>query len=92
MHYFFLALFASLTMLPGCSDDEKLCECVKAGDKVNKLSASFFDGEFSESRKDSLEKAKAYRDSICTPFQNMGPEKLHKAAKDCPSLKIETNR
>lgn len=90
MRYLLLILLSSLAMLTSCSEDKELCQCIEAGDKVNKLSASFFDGDFSETRKDSLEKAKSFRDSICAPFQDMGPEKLHKAAKDCPSLKIET--
>ena len=85
-----LSALILLFLTASCANDNGLCECVQSGEQVNKISASFFDGEFSESRKDSLEAAKEVRDSICAPFIEMGPAELKKAAKDCETLEIET--
>lgn len=90
---YFICLVIILSSVVGCSNEQKdieLCDCVEAGARLNKVSASFFDGSFSEARKDSLEQAKSYRDSMCARFQNMEPEALQKAAKDCSALNIET--
>lgn len=83
-------LVTSALMISACSSDDSLCECVEAGESVNQLSSSFFDGSYSEERKDSLEQAINRRDELCAPFQNMGPQELQKASKDCASLAIET--
>jgi hypothetical protein len=76
--------------MSGCSSEDSLCECVEAGESVNQLSSSFFDGSYSEERKDSLAQAIDRRDELCAPFQNMGPQELQEASKECVSLKIET--
>ena len=91
-HLLFLSLvFFSLFSCQNTSDDDGLCKCVEAGDQVNKLSASFFDGSFPASRVDSLEKAKAIRDSLCAPYEEMMPQELHEAAQNCESLKMDLN-
>lgn len=84
-----LKLSVIILMLFSCENDNRLCECVEVGSRVNELSASFFDGQFPQSRQDSLKAAKKQRDSICKPFVNMMPEELHEAAKDCESLLID---
>jgi hypothetical protein len=66
-----------------------LCDCVKAGELANELSASFFNRMHTEQGKDSLDQLIAYRDSICAPFLEVSVEELHKAAKDCPQLNID---
>jgi hypothetical protein len=80
-----------LFMLTNCTPENRLCECVSAGNEVNELSAAFFDGSNPASRRDSLTQAKEVRDSICKPYINMGTAELQKAAEECSSLKIETN-
>lgn len=86
----FIVTVLILVLITSCSQDNRLCECVSAGDEVNELSAAFFDGSNPASRRDSLKKAKKIRDSICKPYIKMGPEELHKAAKNCESLTIDS--
>lgn len=86
-----LSTLITLCLIVSCTDDTRLCECVRSGEEVNLISASFFDGDFSTSRKDSLESAKEIRDSICAPFIDMDPSELKKAAKKCESLEIDTD-
>lgn len=90
--FLFLSIvFIALFSCQSSSNDQGLCKCVEAGDQVNKLSASFFDGSFPASRIDSLEKAKSVRDSLCAPYEEMMPEELHNAAQNCESLKMDLN-
>lgn len=79
-----------LFMMTNCAPENRLCECVSAGNEVNELSAAFFDGSNPASRRDSLEQAKKVRDSICEPYINMGTAELHKAAEECEALEIQT--
>lgn len=66
--------------------DNKLCDCIEAGDKVNHISASFFERRPTKAGKDSLMQAKEIRDSMCAPFQDMVPSKLREKAVECESL------
>lgn len=75
-------------MVSSCSNDSGLCECVEATEKVNDLSASFLDGSYSEERRDSLESARTVSDSLCVKYEQMAPDELHKAARNCSSLKM----
>lgn len=73
------------------NDDRKLCECVSFGEKVNDLSASFFNRPYSDLGKDSLDLMISIRDSICAPFLQMSSEDLYNLAENCSELKIKTN-
>lgn len=73
----------------GNKPNNDLCDCVKAGELANELSASFFNRLQSDQGKDSLDQLVAYRDSICAPFLEIPTEDLHKAAKDCSELDIK---
>ncbi|MEX1193264.1 MAG: hypothetical protein WEA99_14935 [Brumimicrobium sp.] len=74
-----------------CNNENTLCDCVKAGKQVDKISASFFNRDYSVKGKDSLDRAIHARDSVCEPFKNMSPEKLSEASKNCEVLEIEVN-
>lgn len=78
----FVILFAS------CNSEPSLCDCIEAGDSVNKISASLFDRDPTKEAADSLKQAEKRRDSICAPYNKMEPEELHKKASECPSLKF----
>lgn len=73
------------------SCQNSVCDCVEAGNKANEISASFFDREYSEAGKDSLDRAIEKRDEICEPFQNMSAEELQEAASECDNLIIEVD-
>ena len=74
--------------LVSCNNSNQLCDCVEAGDEVNKISASFFDRAPTKEGEDSLIQAKKVRDEICAPFQEMMPKELHKKAAECEALKL----
>ena len=84
-----LIVTLNVFIFASCSSGEDgLCQCVDATNRVNELSATFLDGTYSEERKDSLDQARKLSDSLCAPYQQMAPEELHKAAKNCSSLKM----
>jgi hypothetical protein len=89
---YFIAISFLILSTAACTEKEGLCECVEATNQVNKLSASFFDGSYSEERKDSLDQAKTLSDSLCAPYIDMRPQDLHKAAQNCPSLKMDPTK
>ncbi|PKR81954.1 hypothetical protein CW751_01045 [Brumimicrobium salinarum] len=84
-HLFFL--FLTVTLF-SCNNNNALCDCVEAGEEVNRISASFFDRTPTQAGKDSLVQAKKHRDEICAPFQEMMPKELHKKAAECESLEF----
>ena len=75
-----------LILLVSCNNSQPLCDCVEAGDEVNRISASFFDRAPTQAGEDSLNIAKEKYDSLCEPFQNMAPAELHERAAECASL------
>lgn len=77
-----------VVLLASCSSEPSLCDCVEAGDAVNKISASLLDRVPTEEAMDSLKQAEKISDSICAPFKTMMPEDLQEKRKECESLKI----
>lgn len=76
--------------MASCSSKPSLCDCVEAGDSVNKISASLFDRAPTQEAADSLKEAERTRDSICSEFQTMMPDELQKKAEECKSLDFST--
>ncbi|WP_107039548.1 hypothetical protein [Brumimicrobium mesophilum] len=83
-----LSLSLLLILLVSCNNSQPLCDCVEAGDDVNRISATFFNRAPTQAGEDSLYVAKEKRDKLCEPFQDMAPAELHKRAAECASLKI----
>ena len=82
------SLLLLLTLLVSCNNNQSLCDCVEAGDEVNKISATFFNRAPTQAGEDSLNVAKHKRDELCEPFQEMMPKDLHEKASKCESLEI----
>lgn len=82
------SLLLLLGLLVSCNNEQPLCDCVEAGDEVNRISATFFTRAPTQAGEDSLTKAKEIRDELCEPFQEMMPKELHERASKCESLKI----
>lgn len=70
-------------LLFSCANDQSLCRCIEAGDKVNKLSASFFNRDYSVLGKDSLDVLISRRDSLCDYFKMMSGEEMLKLKQNC---------
>jgi hypothetical protein len=84
-----LVLAVFITLLFSCQHN--VCDCVKAGQKVNEISASFFDRKYSEAGKDSLDNAINSRDAICEPFRSMSAGELQEEASKCENLTIQVD-
>lgn len=85
---YFLFISAFFILLFSCKSEENhaLCDCVKAGEVVNELSASLLERTYSASAKDSLDEAIIYRDKLCDTFQFMPSHALMKAKESCKQL------
>lgn len=79
----FLLLF---TLLVSCNNERPLCDCIDAGDEVNRISASFFNRAPTREGEDSLNIAKDKRNELCGQFRQMAPKELHERAAGCKSL------
>lgn len=102
MNNFLKIIFTLLVcFLQGCTQGEssekdtelanELCECIEKSEVVNEYSASFFERDYSEQGKDSLDQMLKERDEYCEKFQNLHPTKLQNAAKDCELLENKTD-
>lgn len=80
--------FTIVLMLSACSSEPSFCDCIDAGEKVNQLSASFFNRDYSVQGKDSLDAAVEKRDEICAPFSALHPFELQDLKDECDQLKI----
>lgn len=87
-----LSFLLLLTLLVSCNNSQPLCDCVDAGDEVNRISATFFNRAPTQAGEDSLKSAKKKRDEICAPFQEMAPQELHERAEECEALKFTTGK
>lgn len=87
MRIFVFFMFS--VMLFSCQNS--VCDCVEAGDKVNEISASFFDRKYSVAGKDSLDRAIEKRDEICDSYKDMSAAELQEAASDCENLVIQVD-
>jgi len=85
------SLIILLGLLISCNNSNQLCDCIEAGDEVNRISASFFNRPATQAGKDSLTQAKIIRDEICAPFQEMMPQELHEKARECQTLNFSTD-
>ena len=77
------SIFLISSLLFSCSNDQSLCRCIEVGDEVNKLSASFFNRDYSVLGKDSLDALISRRDSLCEGFKMMSGEEMLKLKENC---------
>jgi hypothetical protein len=82
------SLLLLLISLISCNNSQPLCNCIEAGDEVNRISATFFNRAATKAGEDSLNIAKDKRDRLCELFQEMAPKELHERASRCESLNL----
>lgn len=77
-------LFISLFLLFSCgSGDQKICECLEAGDRLNQLSAELLEGEVTPAKKEEMLKLKQEKNRKCKEFESMGGEEMLKRKAEC---------
>jgi hypothetical protein len=77
-------VFISLSLLVSCkTKDTKMCACLEAGEKLNKLSAKLLTTEVTEAQKDAMLKLKAIKKEKCKDFQTMSGEEMLKRKATC---------
>jgi len=76
--------FILLVFLFSCNaKDQKMCDCLEAGDKLNQLSAELLVNEVTPSQKAEMEKLKAAKAEKCKDFQTMSGEEMLKRKAAC---------
>lgn len=81
MKYTFI--FSILLLFSCSSKDQKMCDCLASGDKLNKFSSSLLQKEITEKDAKELKKLKAEQTKKCVDFQTMSGEEMLKRKEGC---------
>jgi uncharacterized membrane protein len=82
MNYLFL--IPALTLLISCSSkDEKFCDCLDAGEKLNNFSTTLFDKDITSEMKKEMEALKKDKQEKCKAYEMMSGEKMLELKKEC---------
>ena len=74
----------SILILFSCnSRDPKMCDCLDAGDKLNKFSSKLLTKEASQKDVAEMKKLKAEKAKKCADFQMMSGEEMLKKKATC---------
>lgn len=77
-------LFSLLFLLFSCgSGDQKICQCLEAGDRLNHLSARLLESEVTPQLKAEMLKLKEEKAEKCKQFESMGGEEMLKRKAEC---------
>lgn len=78
-----LGFFILILLISSCKSDQKICKCLEAGDKLNRLSAELLEKEVTVSQKSEMKKLKANQELLCKDFQEMSGEEMLKRKAGC---------
>ncbi len=82
MKFFFL--ITTIFLLFSCSTkDVQFCECLKVGDKLNKVSSTLLNKPITPKIQKEMQVLKAKKKSICKNYQTMGGEKMLELKAEC---------
>lgn len=81
MKYVYLLFLVSFLACE--SKDTKICDCLKASEKLNKASSKFFMNDFSEKEMKAFQKLKKEKIKKCADYQTMSGEEMIKRKNEC---------
>lgn len=74
----FLPLLVGAT-LSACAGKDSICDCIEAGDRLNKTSSEILKKEPTVSDEKAIQKLRRIKKQKCAEFENMsGPEMLER--------------
>lgn len=76
-------IIAALVFSACTTRDEKFCECLKAGDELNKVTAKFMSEVPTEKDAEEILELKAQKNEVCKGYTEMSGEEMLKRKKDC---------
>lgn len=77
-------LIPALTLLISCSSkDDKFCDCLEAGEKLNNFTTTLFDKDITSEMKKEMETLKNHKKEKCKAYEMMSGEKMLELKKEC---------
>lgn len=71
-------------ILSACSSkDEQFCECLKAGDELNKVTTKFMSELPTEKDAKKIQELKTEKSEACKNYTEMSGEEMRKRKADC---------
>ena len=81
MKYIYFSIFA---LLISCGEkDTKICDCLEAGESLNKFSSKMMLKEANSSDLKEMKKLKANKSKKCAEYQTMSGEKMWELKANC---------
>lgn len=77
-------IFGLFLLLSACaSKDDQFCECLSAGDELNKETQQFFEKIPSKEDQKRIEVLKEKKNAACADYQEMGGDEMRKLKEAC---------
>lgn len=67
----------------GTNTDSSICDCLKAGDKLNNLSSELLTREVTKEDEVKMKELKSAKNEKCKDFQSMDGKKMIELKKEC---------
>ncbi|OFZ14896.1 MAG: hypothetical protein A3D92_04195 [Bacteroidetes bacterium RIFCSPHIGHO2_02_FULL_44_7] len=78
------SLIIAALILSACSTkDEQFCECLKAGDELNKVTAKFMSEIPTDKDAKKIQELKKEKNEACKNYIEMSGEEMRKRKTDC---------
>lgn len=80
-----ISIIASLLFIfTACSEEDSICDCIRAGKKVEELTAKVLQsGQINRAMAKKIEKLKMHQEKVCEPFKTMGGPEMKKRMETC---------
>lgn len=67
-----------------CTEEDKICDCIRAGEKVNSLTEKVLkSGNINKALAIKIGKLKKHQKKVCAPFEMMGGPEMQKRMETC---------
>jgi len=76
-------IIAALALSACGSKDEQFCECLKAGDELNKVTAKFMTEVPTEKDAEKIQELKSEKNEACKSYTEMSGDEMRKRKADC---------
>ncbi len=78
-----ILIFFSICILSSCSEPDKICDCISAGNELNKKSAEILNKIPSKKDETSILKLRKTKNQKCAAFEQMGGPEMLKRKESC---------
>ena len=78
-----LGLFVAVIAVSCSKRDDKFCDCMEAGEKLNNFSKELLDRGAKQEDEVKIQELRAAKDSACVDYYTMGGDAMREKKKEC---------